>query len=52
MPTSPITIVQLNIDHYRKLLKNEIDESRRQTIAKLLAEESAKLAKLLARNQK
>jgi hypothetical protein len=52
MPTSPIAIVQLNIEQYRKLLKTEADGSRRQTIAKLLAEEEAKLAELSARKQK
>ena len=39
------TIVELNIAHYRNLLKNETDASKRQTITKLLAEEAAKLAK-------
>ena len=43
MPSSPITIVQLNIEHYQKLLRTEADESKRRTIAKLLAEEEAKL---------
>jgi hypothetical protein len=51
MPSRPITILQFNIEHYQKLLKTETDESKRRTIAKLLAEEAeeeAKLAKLLA----
>ena len=52
MPSSPITIVQLNIDHYQRLLKTETDESKRPTIAKLLAEEKAKLAELLAGKEK
>jgi hypothetical protein len=52
MASSPITIVQLNIEHYRRLLETETDESKRQTIAKLLAEEEAKLAKLSAREGK
>jgi hypothetical protein len=52
MASRPITIVQLNIEHYRRLLKTEIDESKRQTIAKLLAEEEAKLAKLSPREEK
>jgi hypothetical protein len=39
-------IARLNIEHYRKLLANEIDEARRQTITRLLAEEEAKLAAL------
>lgn len=36
----------LNIEHYRKLLANETDETRRQAIARLLAEEEKKLAAL------
>ena len=39
-------IARLNIEHYRKLLANEIDETRRQQIVRLLAEEEAKLAAL------
>jgi hypothetical protein len=42
------TIVELNIKHYRGLLERETDTSKRQTIIKLLAEEQAKLVKLLA----
>jgi len=38
------TIARLNIDHYRRLLMTEIDESKRQTVMRLLAEEEAKLA--------
>jgi len=34
----------LNIEHYRRLLASETDEARRQTLARLLAEEEAKLA--------
>ena len=41
------TIIELNIKHYRELLKTESDPSKRRTIAKLLAEEEARLAKLL-----
>ena len=40
-------IVELNIERYRELLKTETDPSKLRTIAKLLAEEEAKLAKLL-----
>jgi succinate dehydrogenase flavin-adding protein (antitoxin of CptAB toxin-antitoxin module) len=39
-------IARLNIEHYRNLLANEMDEAKRQTIARLLAEEDAKLAAL------
>ena len=41
------TIIELNIKHYQDLLRSETDASKRQTIARLLAEEEAKLAKLL-----
>ena len=46
MSTSARTIIELNIRHYRDLLKSETDPSKRQTILQLLAEEEAKLAKL------
>lgn len=39
-------VARLNIDHYRKLLATEIDETKRRTLQKLLAEEEAKLAGL------
>jgi hypothetical protein len=39
------TIASLNIDHYRRLLAAEIDESKRQIVMRLLAEEEAKLLK-------
>lgn len=37
------TVARLNIEHYRRLLAKEADETRRQTILRLLAEEEAKL---------
>ena len=37
-------VARLNIEHYRKVLANEADETRRQTLRHLLAEEEAKLA--------
>jgi hypothetical protein len=43
------TIFELNIKHYRELLKSETDAAKRQTITGLLAEEEAKLARLLAK---
>ena len=43
------TIIELNIKHYRELLKSETDVAKRQTITKLLAEEETKLARLLAK---
>jgi hypothetical protein len=39
-------IARLNIEHYRKLLAEQCDEAKRQTILRLLAEEEAKLAAL------
>jgi hypothetical protein len=38
------TVARLNIEHYRRLLAQETDEARRQTLRRLLAEEEAKLA--------
>lgn len=38
------TIAQLNIAHFRKRLATETDETVRQTLLRLLAEEEAKLA--------
>ena len=48
MGPSARAIVELNIQHYRGLLTTETDQSKRQTIAKLLAEEEEKLGKLAA----
>lgn len=39
-------IIELNIQHYRRLLKTETDQTKRKTIGELLAEEEAKLSKL------
>ena len=39
-------VARLNIEHYRRLLETEADETKRQTIRRLLAEEEAKLAAL------
>jgi len=41
-----VYIARLNIEHYRRKLANEKDEAQRQTIARLLAEEEAKLVAL------
>ena len=46
------TIIELNIKHFRDLLKTETDASKRQTIARLLAEEEANLAKLSRQERK
>jgi hypothetical protein len=40
--------MELNIARYRNLLKEETNAAKRKIIVKLLAEEEAKLAKLLA----
>jgi hypothetical protein len=40
------TIARLNIEHYRKLLASEMDETKRRTVRRLLAEEEARLAAL------
>ncbi len=37
------TVARLNIEHYCKLLTQEADEAKRQTIHRLLEEEEAKL---------
>lgn len=37
-------IARLNIDHYQKKLAEELDDTKRRTILRLLAEEEAKLA--------
>jgi hypothetical protein len=47
MSPSVRMIIELNINHYRELLKSETDATKRGTIARLLAEEEAKLAKLI-----
>ena len=43
MNASARMIMELNIKHYRDLLKTETDASKRRIISKLLAEEEAKL---------
>jgi hypothetical protein len=46
------TISELNIARYQNLLKEETNASKQKTIVKLLAEEEAKLTKLLAQKDK
>ncbi len=36
-------IARLNIEHFRKLLATELDETKRKTVLQLLAEEETKL---------
>ena len=38
------SVARLNIEHYRRLLAKETDESRRRAILRLLTEEETKLA--------
>ncbi len=38
------TVARLNIEHFRRLLAKETDETRRQILQRLLAEEEGKLA--------
>lgn len=40
------TVARLNIEHFRKLLAEEMDQSKRETIQRMLAEEEEKLARL------
>jgi hypothetical protein len=51
---SPVdrTVARLNIEHYRKQLARETDETRRQMILRLLDEEEAKLAAMPAPPQR
>jgi hypothetical protein len=39
-------VAKANIEHYRRLLAKESDEAKRQLLARLLAEEEAKLTGL------
>ncbi len=39
-------VATLNIEHYRKLLASETVATKREAIARLLAEEEAKLVKI------
>jgi hypothetical protein len=47
--TSPRGIIELNIEHYSKLLQTSLDEETWARVERLLAEEKAKLAKLSKR---
>ncbi len=40
-------VARHNIDHFRKQLAEETDEAKRQVLMHLLAEEEAKLARLM-----
>ena len=41
-------VARANIEHYELLLKSNIDNVKRATVARLLAEEEDKLARILA----
>jgi hypothetical protein len=39
-------VARLNVERFRKILTREIEETKRQTLLQLVAEETAKLAAL------
>jgi hypothetical protein len=39
-------VAKLNIEHYKRLLASETDETKRESIARLLAAEEATLAEI------
>jgi hypothetical protein len=43
-PSVDRSVARLNIEHYQRLLAQETDEARLQTLRRLLAEEEAKLS--------
>src|ERR1700675_5045714 len=43
LPAALRTVAHLNVEHFRHLFEGEMDETRRQTLLRLLAEEEAKL---------
>jgi hypothetical protein len=45
-------VAKANVEHYRRKLVQETDETKRQVLARLLAEEEAKLASLTDDPQK
>jgi hypothetical protein len=47
MSSSPRTIIELNIRHFRELLETELDPAKRVTIKRLLAEQEQMLAALI-----
>ena len=44
-----IYVARLNIEHFRQLIAAETDPKKPEILLRLLAEEEAKLARLLAR---
>ncbi|HVX77962.1 MAG TPA: hypothetical protein VHB49_17645 [Bradyrhizobium sp.] len=49
--TTAREIIELNIEHYRKLLQTALDEQTRKTVEKLLEAEKAKLADYVKRDK-
>jgi len=49
-PSVDRTVAHLNVEHYRRLLATETDESKRTTLKRLHAEEEAKLASIQQKN--
>ena len=49
MEDSVETIIRLNIERYKKLLENNIDETKRQMVMRLLAEEQANLDEAISK---
>lgn len=45
-------VARLNIEHFKNRLATETDDARRQVLLRLLAEEEAKLALVLAEREK
>ena len=45
-------ITELNIRHFREILKTETDPLKRRMIVQLLSEEETKLAKLSSKEEK
>jgi hypothetical protein len=43
-----IYVARLNIEHFRRQIASETDAKKLETLRRLLAEEEAKLARLLA----
>lgn len=46
------SVAHLNVEHFRRLLAEETDEARRQTLLSLLAEQEAKLTEPRPREHK
>jgi hypothetical protein len=42
-------IARLNIEHFKKLLETDIDETKRQMVKRLLAEEHANLVEAISK---